>query len=104
MGTLPRGGDAYTVTATGGGDNQTSGGSFKIVGDTENWDNAIALNNRSSSYYYVLAGLYRRLGRSAESRKALESFTRFDRENNDLEKMRRNMAMPKAERPGGGRE
>jgi penicillin amidase len=29
VGKLGRGGDTYTVTATGGGDNQTSGGSFK---------------------------------------------------------------------------
>ena len=33
---------------------------------------AIALNPRSSSYYYVLAGVYRRLGRMDESQKALE--------------------------------
>src|SRR5581483_4956304 len=37
VGSMPRGGDAYTITATGGGDNQLGGGSFKNIFDTENW-------------------------------------------------------------------
>jgi penicillin amidase len=49
VGDAPRGGDAYTVTATGGGDNQTSGGSFKIIADTEDWDNSVGLNNPGQS-------------------------------------------------------
>ena len=49
VGDLPRGGDSYTVTATGGADNQTSGGSFKIVVDTENWDSSVGLNNPGQS-------------------------------------------------------
>ena len=49
VGDEPRGGDSYTVTATGGGDNQTSGGSFKIVVDTEDWDNSVGLNNPGQS-------------------------------------------------------
>ena len=49
VGNLPRGGDSYTVTATGGADNQTAGGSFKIIVDTENWDNSIAQNNPGQS-------------------------------------------------------
>jgi tetratricopeptide (TPR) repeat protein len=49
---------------------------------------AISLNQRSSSYYYVLAGIYRRLGKTADSQKALEAFSRLDKENNELEKMR----------------
>jgi penicillin amidase len=49
VGMLPRGGDTYTVTATGGGDNQTAGGSFKIIVDTENWDNSVGLNNPGQS-------------------------------------------------------
>ncbi|HLH40985.1 MAG TPA: penicillin acylase family protein [Bryobacteraceae bacterium] len=49
VGHFPRGGDSYTITATGGGDNQTSGGSFKIVADTENWDNSVGLNNPGQS-------------------------------------------------------
>ncbi|HUB82105.1 MAG TPA: penicillin acylase family protein [Bryobacteraceae bacterium] len=49
VGSLPRGGDSYTVTATGGSDNQTSGGSFKIIVDTEDWDNSLGLNNPGQS-------------------------------------------------------
>jgi penicillin amidase len=49
VGDRPRGGDSYTVTATAGGDNQTSGGSFKIIIDTENWDTALGLNNPGQS-------------------------------------------------------
>ena len=49
VGSLPRGGDSYTVTATGGGDNQTSGGSFKIIVDTGDWDNSVGLNNPGQS-------------------------------------------------------
>ncbi len=57
---------------------------------------AISFNPRASSYYYVLAGLYRRVGQMEDSRKALDSFTRLDKETNELEKMRRS-----ANRPGG---
>jgi penicillin amidase len=45
VGPYPRGGDSYTVSATGNADNQTSGGSLKIIVDTENWDNSLGLNN-----------------------------------------------------------
>jgi tetratricopeptide (TPR) repeat protein len=67
---------------------------------------AISFNPRASSYYYVLAGLYRRLGKMEESRKALDSFTRLDKETSELEKMRRSRAnpMPVAPRPGGEHE
>ena len=34
VGPLPRGGDSYTLNNTGGGDNQTSGASFRIIVDT----------------------------------------------------------------------
>jgi penicillin amidase len=44
VGPAPRGGDDMTVSATGAGDNQTSGGSFKIIADTENWDNSVGIN------------------------------------------------------------
>jgi penicillin amidase len=44
VGPLPRGGDGTTVSATGNGDNQTSGGSLKIIADTEDWDNSVGLN------------------------------------------------------------
>ncbi len=49
VGPLPRGGDGFTVTATGGGDNQTAGGSFKIIADTEDWDNSVGINNPGQS-------------------------------------------------------
>ena len=50
---------------------------------------AIAINPRASSYYYVLAGVYRGLGWLDESKKALESFKRLERESSELEKLRR---------------
>ncbi len=49
VGHLPRGGDAYTVTATGGPGNQLGGGSFKNVFDTENWDNSVGQDNPGQS-------------------------------------------------------
>jgi penicillin amidase len=49
VGHAPRGGDSYTIDATGGTDNQGAGGSFKIVMDTENWDNSVGLNNPGQS-------------------------------------------------------
>lgn len=49
VGPAPRGGDSYTITATGGGDNQTSGGSLKLVADLSNWDNSVALNTPGQS-------------------------------------------------------
>jgi tetratricopeptide (TPR) repeat protein len=50
---------------------------------------AIRINPRSSAYYYVLATVYRKLGKNEDSRKALDMFTRLDRESNELDKMRR---------------
>src|SRR5690606_22089806 len=44
VGPLPRGGDGSTISATGNGDNQTSGGSFKIIVDTEDWDHSIGIS------------------------------------------------------------
>lgn len=49
VGRSPRGGDAYTLTATGGTDNQPTGGSFKIISDTSDWDNSVGLNNPGQS-------------------------------------------------------
>jgi penicillin amidase len=49
VGPAPRGGDGSTVSATGNGDNQTSGGSLKIIADTEDWDNSIGLNTPGQS-------------------------------------------------------
>jgi penicillin amidase len=49
VGPYLRGGDSFTVSATGNADNQTSGGSLKIIADTENWDNSLGLNNPGQS-------------------------------------------------------
>jgi penicillin amidase len=49
VGPFPRGGDGTTVSATGGQDNQTAGGSLKIVADPENWDNSVGLNTPGQS-------------------------------------------------------
>jgi penicillin amidase len=49
VGPAPRGGDSFTVSATGNADNQTSGGSLKIIVDTENWDASLGLNNPGQS-------------------------------------------------------
>ena len=71
----------------------------------ESLNHAVTLNQRSSSYYYVLSGIYRRLGKLDESKKALESFTRLDQENSELEKMRRDVTKSRgAPHPGGERE
>ena len=49
VGPAPRGGDSYTVTATGGTDNQMSGGSLKMIADLDDWDSSVALNNPGQS-------------------------------------------------------
>lgn len=49
VGPLPRGGYAVTVNATGNGNNQTAGASFRIIADTENWDNSVGTNNPGQS-------------------------------------------------------
>ena len=49
VGPAPRGGDGMTVSATGNADNQGSGGSLKIIADTEDWDNSVGLNTPGQS-------------------------------------------------------
>ena len=49
VGPLPRGGDGMTVSATGSGDNQASGGSLKIIVDTDDWDNSVGINTPGQS-------------------------------------------------------
>jgi penicillin amidase len=49
VGKLPRGGDNYTITATGNGDIQDAGASFKIVSDTNDWDSSVGQNNPGQS-------------------------------------------------------
>jgi tetratricopeptide (TPR) repeat protein len=61
---------------------------------------AISFNPRASSYYYVLAGFYRRLGKTQDSQKALQAFTRLDQETKDLDKVRRTVANPAPALPG----
>ena len=45
VGPMPRGGNSYTVNNTGGSDNQPSGGTFRVIIDTGNWDQAVATNS-----------------------------------------------------------
>lgn len=45
VGPAPRGGYGNTVNATGNGDNQTSGASFRIIVDLADWDRSVATNN-----------------------------------------------------------
>lgn len=49
VGPLPSGGYAVTVNATGNGNNQTSGASFRIIADTEDWDNSVGTNTPGQS-------------------------------------------------------
>jgi penicillin amidase len=49
VGPLPRGGYGNTVNSTGNGDNQTSGASFRIIVDTEDWDRAVGTNTPGQS-------------------------------------------------------
>ena len=49
VGPLPRGGNSYTVGNTGGNDNQSSGASFRIIVDLEDWDNGVAMNSPGQS-------------------------------------------------------
>lgn len=44
VGPAPRGGNGYTLGNTGGGDNQTTGASFRIFVDTRDWDNTLGMN------------------------------------------------------------
>jgi penicillin G amidase len=45
VGPLPRGGNSYTVNNTGDSDNQPSGGSFRVIIDTQHWDASLASNS-----------------------------------------------------------
>src|SRR6185437_1694530 len=65
---------------------------------------ATELNPHSSTYFYVLANYYRRGGKTEESRKALESFNRLDKENSELEKMRREARSARVKTPAAQHE
>ena len=56
----------------------------------ESLNGAIAINPRASSYFYVLAGVYRKLGKAEQSRQAMASFSKLERETNELDERRRN--------------
>ena len=64
VGTMPRGGNSYTVNNTSGSDNQRAGASFRIVVDTGNWDASVGMNspgqsgNIDSPYYKDLFELW----------------------------------------------
>jgi tetratricopeptide (TPR) repeat protein len=73
----------------------------RLTEAVDSLNRAIALNIRASAYYYVLAGLYRRLGKTDESREALDVFKRLERESDKLEKMRREHRKTAAA-PNGG--
>ena len=45
VGPAPRGGYSLTVNNTGSSDNQPSGGSFRMIVDTGNWDHCLATNS-----------------------------------------------------------
>ena len=53
----PRGGNAYTPGSTGSNLSQSSGATFRVIIDTENWDNSLASNapgqsgNPNSKFY-----------------------------------------------------
>jgi len=49
VGPHPRGGYGNTVNATGGGDNQTSGASFRIIADLSDWDRTVGTNTPGQS-------------------------------------------------------
>ena len=49
VGPLPRGGNGSTVNQSGGGDNQTSGPSFRMITEAGDWDTAVFTNNPGQS-------------------------------------------------------
>ena len=83
VGPWPRGGDGNTPGATGGGENQTSGASFRIVAEVGDWDNAVGTNtpgqsgDPSSPHYRDLFELWKndRYFPVKYSRGAVESVT-----------------------------
>lgn len=49
VGPWPRGGDGNTVGATGGGENQSSGASFRFIVEAGDWDGAVGTNSPGQS-------------------------------------------------------
>jgi tetratricopeptide (TPR) repeat protein len=73
----------------------------RLAEAADSLNRAITINPRAAAYQYVLATVYRRLGKGDESRKALESFKRLEQESNELEKTRREQRK-NAAGPSGG--
>ena len=49
LGPLPRGGYSFTPAANAYGDNNTSGASFRILVDTQDWENTLGINTPGQS-------------------------------------------------------
>jgi penicillin amidase len=49
LGPLPRGGNGHTPNATGGGDRQAAGASFRIIADLADWDRTLMINTPGQS-------------------------------------------------------
>ncbi|MEJ5961163.1 penicillin acylase family protein [Pedobacter immunditicola] len=49
LGPLPRGGNSHTPNSTGGNDNQSSGASFRLITDTQDWDKTLMINTPGQS-------------------------------------------------------
>jgi len=49
VGPVARGGYGRSLNNTGNGDNQTSGASFRMIADTEDWDHAVGTNTPGQS-------------------------------------------------------
>jgi penicillin amidase len=49
VGPAPRGGNDSTLNNTGGGDNQTSGATFRVALDVADWDNSVATSSPGQS-------------------------------------------------------
>jgi acyl-homoserine lactone acylase PvdQ len=49
VGPMPRGGNVYTPGSSGSNLNQSSGGSFRMIVDTGNWDDAVGTNTPGQS-------------------------------------------------------
>jgi tetratricopeptide (TPR) repeat protein len=53
---------------------------------------AISINPRSSSYHYVLGTVYRRLGKTDESREAFDLFRKLEKESSEIDQKKRDAA------------
>ena len=64
IGPLARGGDTFTINATGRSFQQSFGASFKMISDLSNWDNSLYINtpgqveNYKSPFYKNLFRLW----------------------------------------------